>query len=366
MKWFALHPRALQTDKPMRRFNARILMVLAMLLPVLVAYAAGQEYTLVGTWGKSGSAPGEFRDPMGIAVGPRGHIFVADSGNYRVQKFTLDGRFLLAFGQEGDQPGEFDKPIDVAVSRDGTVYVSDFNLDRVQAFSAQGRYLFGWGRPGDRASELASPTGIEVSPSGNVYIAEFYNHRIQVFDPKGKHLRLMGGKGHGKGQLFYPTDLAFLPDGGFIVADAYNHRLQWFTAQGQALKTWGWKWYARWLPIPKRLHVSPKLSHLNVPSDVAVGADGSLHITDSAHKRLLRLSSDGHLIGQWKLTDDSHPTVYSPTRVAVGSDGRIFAVDTSNDRIIILKLTSTKLDSRTTSRHRLPVRSYAYVRDTNR
>ena len=61
-------------------------------------------------------------------------INVADFFNHRIQKFTADGQFLVAFGDHGSAPAQLDRPTDVAVEDEGNVYVVDFGNDRVQVF----------------------------------------------------------------------------------------------------------------------------------------------------------------------------------------------------------------------------------------
>lgn len=65
-----------------------------------------------------------------------GRPLVADFFNHRVQKFTADGRFLVAFGEHGTAPGQFDRPTDVTIDEDGTVYVVDFGNSRIQKFAS--------------------------------------------------------------------------------------------------------------------------------------------------------------------------------------------------------------------------------------
>lgn len=66
----------------------------------------------LSSWGTTGSAPGEFRQPIGIAVASDGMVFVADAGNHRVQAFDAAGKFRWAFGSRGEEPGEFRRPMD--------------------------------------------------------------------------------------------------------------------------------------------------------------------------------------------------------------------------------------------------------------
>lgn len=81
-----------------------------------------------------GSANGWFNTATAVAVGPKGNIFVADFYNNRIQKFTSDGRFLVAFGGNGNESGKLKFPTDMALDSTGNVYVVDFGNNRIVKF----------------------------------------------------------------------------------------------------------------------------------------------------------------------------------------------------------------------------------------
>ena len=70
----------------------------------------------------------------GVAVDELGFIFVADSGNNRIQIFNPDGTFLRAFGRWGQNDGEFKGLEGIAVNSKGNILVADRENHRIQIF----------------------------------------------------------------------------------------------------------------------------------------------------------------------------------------------------------------------------------------
>ena len=83
----------------------------------------------------SGSGDGQFISPNAVAVASDGSVYVADSDNQRIQKFTSEGVFVSKWGTEGRGDGQFYMPRGVAVAADGSVYVADTWNHRIQKFS---------------------------------------------------------------------------------------------------------------------------------------------------------------------------------------------------------------------------------------
>nr|MBC7244204.1 pre-peptidase C-terminal domain-containing protein [Chloroflexota bacterium] len=90
--------------------------------------------TFLARWGSLGVGDGQFWFPCGVAVAPDGTLYVADTDNDRVQRFSATGAFLGKWGSPGAGDGQFWYPCGVAVAPDGTVYVADTGNDRIQAF----------------------------------------------------------------------------------------------------------------------------------------------------------------------------------------------------------------------------------------
>lgn len=103
-------------------------------------YLADTDLSTKLKFGSSGSGDGQFHGPQGVAFGEDESIYAVDSGNHRVQKFSITGSFLFSFGKKGNYEGEFYNPTDVAV-RGGLVYVSDTGNGRISVYDDSGNFL---------------------------------------------------------------------------------------------------------------------------------------------------------------------------------------------------------------------------------
>jgi DNA-binding beta-propeller fold protein YncE len=148
------------------------------------------KYTMEGKWvmtlGKDGvagdSASTEaFGRPSDVVIGANGDIFVADDGNFRVVKFSKDGRFQqIIGGVKGTGPGQFGVPHALSIDSKGRLLVLDQHQDekgksRVQIFDQNGEFLEQWKLEGDQ------PTGIAITPDDAVYVADTNGTSITVF-----------------------------------------------------------------------------------------------------------------------------------------------------------------------------------------
>jgi DNA-binding beta-propeller fold protein YncE len=141
--------------------------------------------------GQSGAGNGEFKGPTAVAVASNGTIYVADSGNNRVQLMTYStaASFDAKWGgAAGSGPGEFNNPQAVAIDpNDGNVYVSDFNNGRVEELTASGDYLSDFGSAGTRAGQfLDGAAGLAIAPSGTLYAVDYQGNRFDEFGVPAK------------------------------------------------------------------------------------------------------------------------------------------------------------------------------------
>ncbi|HMB67811.1 MAG TPA: NHL repeat-containing protein [bacterium] len=134
---------------------------------------------LVTQLGGLGEAPSRFRDPAGVAVGPRGSVYVADAGNGRVQVFDSIGNWKAAWTGPADDP--LQEPTGIDVSPDGNVYVADAAAARIRVFTPAGVALFSFGGPGEDEARFHAPVDVEVGPDGRAWVVDEVRQTVQAF-----------------------------------------------------------------------------------------------------------------------------------------------------------------------------------------
>ncbi len=135
--------------------------------------------------GKRGEGPGEFNLPRDAVVGPGGELYVVDGGNFRIQVFDADGKFVKTFGAIGRQTGQFSRPKEIAVDAAGNIYVVDTAFGNFQIFDREGRLLLDVGSRGnaDEPARFMLPSGIAVDVDGRVYMVDQFFRKVEVFRP---------------------------------------------------------------------------------------------------------------------------------------------------------------------------------------
>jgi len=135
--------------------------------------------------GKRGDGPGEFNLPRDAAVGPDGSLYVVDSGNFRVEVFDVNGKFVKMFGAVGRQGGQFSRPKEIAADAQGNIYVADSAFGNFQIFDKEGRLLLDVGSRSnsDEPAKFMLPSGIAVDSDGRIYMVDQFFRKVEVFRP---------------------------------------------------------------------------------------------------------------------------------------------------------------------------------------
>lgn len=135
----------------------------------------------VKSWGKKGTAPGEFANVRSIAVDAQGNVYAADGGNQRVQVFDNNGTFKTAFSNVGNA-----QALCMTKGANPVLYISNSNppndIDRdgeIYRMRLDGTVTGKFGRAGKLLKEFGTVNAIDCRSENTLYVGEIGNLRVQ-------------------------------------------------------------------------------------------------------------------------------------------------------------------------------------------
>jgi tripartite motif-containing protein 71 len=191
--------------------------------------------------GGYGTAPGQFRQPTGLAFDDRtGELYISDGNGHRIQVFTLDGQFIRSFGTFGDTAGTMNGPSGISFDDHGDLWVAEADANRIDVFTKAGQFVRSIGGPGKGPLQFNKPLSVYFSSRlKRVYVTDTYNHRVQILTPDGKFVRSFGTDGAGPGQFIDSIDLTLDDHNNVYLADPATDRVLKFNQDGEFIKEWG-------------------------------------------------------------------------------------------------------------------------------
>jgi sugar lactone lactonase YvrE len=124
----------------------------------------------------------------GLAMDAAGDLYVADTGRNRILILSPDGGLLRQVGHGGVDLGGFTQPMDLAFGPDGGMFVADWENGRIVRFDSAVN-------PTDAWTTGFRPFGVAVDQLGRVYAPDSDRHVVEVYTPRGASLGELGGPG---------------------------------------------------------------------------------------------------------------------------------------------------------------------------
>ncbi len=325
---------------------------------------AGKNATVPPTYssafGSSGTGSGQFKLPTADAVDASGNVWVVDTENNRVEKFTTTGAFVQAMGfgvtdgaakyeictttckagTAGAGSGQFSSPSGIAINQtSGNVYITDQGNNRVEEFSSAGTFIRAFATTGSAAGQLNTPAASAVDGSGNVWIADTGNNRVTEYNPEGAFLLAAGwgvkdGKseaetctttcqagsaGAGSGQ-FANVQAVAISGGNVYVVDRGNDRIEKFSAAGAYQSQFGTK------------GIGP--GQFTSPFGIATEpSTGDLYVSDKEANRLEKFTPTGGYLASFGATGAGNGQFSAPRGIALTATSTMYIADSANNRI---------------------------------
>ena len=278
------------------------------------------------------SGPGRLAKPMGLAGDAKGNLYVADQSGRRVVAYNPDGSFLRAYGGAN----VLLNPVGVAVdSTAGIVYVADSYLHQVLAFrQSDATLLRRLGRTDGDLEAKKRVIGLNAS-SAAIHGAPKTDAEKQILQNDARTMEIMGtsptdnleprdltnNRGGKPGEFRYPSFLAVGADGTLYVSDGMNFRIQLFNRKGTFLRQLG--------------GAGQTPGHFARPKGVAVDRAGHVYVADAAFNNIQIFDPAGRLLLTVGEMGNGPGQLWLPIGLHIDAGDRVYVADRYNNRVQI-------------------------------
>ena len=281
---------------------------LLFLLPMHIN--AAPEFEFVSEFGGKGEGEAQFAETLFMAFGPDNAIYVADTDNFRIQKFTEMGGFVFDIQMETESEFRFINPTAIAIGTDSSIYVMDWMFVQISDPSQQkieGPKIFNYG-----------PCVHKFDAQG-VFVASYpiqdFSRKIAPLeaaapglDAEGNYARIIP-QGDTKRTFLLTVDASgslYICDGSVIYK---------LSSTGE--------------PVSHYPLAQPGTGHLVHPVDITVDKAANIYVVDEKGHRVLKYSAEGEFLQVFGEYGDAAGQFINPFRIAALTDGTLLIADTA-------------------------------------
>lgn len=327
------------------------ILVITLMTNTATTFATDKSIKFTDQLGGFGTKAGKLKQPFGITIDKTGNIYIANTGNNRIDVYNSNHDFKKSITNS-----RFKKPTGVAIDGSGNIYISDCFTDRIYKYSKHYKFIKSWGGSATVTdtiledssalrktySKFNCPISLTTDNDNNIFVADMYNNRIQKFTSNGKYLLSFGSKAStSDSQLFLstrtgvepkttfnlPSALTFKDDKLFVV-DSINNRVQVFDSDGKFIKQFG--------------GIGNIMGRFKLPSSVAVDTDGNIYIAEFKGNKITVFNKYYQFKTKWGGKGIGNMEFEGITGLAVDKDGFVYVSDYGNHRVKKFKLFLSK------------------------
>ena len=272
------------------------------------------------SYGAEGDEPGELNEPLAIALDPEGNIYIADTGNNRIQKFDKLGNFLKQVGGFGWEKEQFDRPVDVCAKTGLDVFVADYNNERIERYDKDLNYISSYYSDESLGETLqfGFPLAIDISNHGELFFLDGENMRAMKINSFGEPELSFGDFRWGEGKLDQPYQLVVTDNDNVFISDQSANRIAVYDYFGNYTGELG-----------RETLVAPR----GLTSD----ALGRVWIADAGNHCICLFDAQGHLLFSFGSKGQKIGSFENPNDVAV-SNGNVYVLDAGNSRVQVFEV----------------------------
>lgn len=301
-------------------------LLFSLLLSALMAAAAfgrepgdGIQPRHIGRFGGPGQEPGRMDGPRALSADPSGNLYVADTGNHRIQKFDGAGNVLAAIGGFGWGRERFNDPVSVWAENGLDVFVADHDNGRVERYDKDLHYISTLRPTSGWAESLVFdfPLDVFFTPQSELFCLDGENSRVLKLGPGGTPQIAFGGVDSGEGRLESPERIRVTASGRVLVTDSEEGRVVVFDTYGNVLFAFG----EETLDRPAGMAETP--------------GGGILFVCDTGNRRVhwFRKWAEAGSFGREVVPDGGFGTPVD----AVYRDGRLYVLDRERSEIHVFE-----------------------------
>lgn len=186
----------------------------------------------LGKWGQ-----GVLENAHGIFIDASDNVWLTDHTTHCVYKFDKIGQCVMIIGDPGkaaEISGKpFRAPTNVCIASTEEIFISDgYENYRIHKYSPEGKHLLSWGEEGSGAGQFALPHNVRIDKYDRVWVCDRENYRLQIFDLDGKYLTEWN-------DIQYPGAIHFDTKEEIVYIAEMDRQISIYTLKGELITQWG-------------------------------------------------------------------------------------------------------------------------------
>ncbi len=271
-------------------------------------------------FGEKGDSPHQMFKPHGVSADVKGNIYVTDTGNHRLQKFTPQGELVSFIGGFGWEREQFQFPIDIFVYNSLDIFIADSDNNRIERYDKDLNSITSYQQNENWNSrfQFEFPNSVCLSLHGDFFIVDSENDRIIKLNPSFEPELSFGDYDWGQGVIEEASHVFVSKSDMVYVTDSAAHKILVYDYFGNYLFDIG----AEVLESPRGLYVDDR---------------ENIFVADAGRHQIVAFDKTGRLILQMGSRSTKFAGFREPSDVTICRD-KLYVADTQNHRIQIFHL----------------------------